>query len=297
MDSALVAGLLQAYEALQEGCGAFARAARADAGLPLFLPHPAGHEGSERDAAIDSLTQLWHLEPGAAPVEAGLLCASAATVAAAVALNQRKQDFQAAVQAIRAIGKRQDKVRITRLIERVLHEEGRRTEALREALATARINRLDLLRCYAKVRILPAGLESIRWTWAKTHSAIVQVTLDEAIEMATHLANPATSATALELLYRLPRHEKLAYKKQLPNQLRANLVWLEGDQRLRKAVTISGVVLCQSPTLPRYLWRDNPALKDSPPSERVARTDVGIEATPYVRALNLHRYLAATEAG
>lgn len=294
MDSTLVADLLQTFEATQAACGDLARTVRADAALPLFLPNYGGDAGTEREAAIRSMTQLWHLDPGASVVEAGLLCASAGTVAAAEALNRRKQQFQAAVQAIRAIGKNKDKLRITRLIERVLQEEGRRTEALQEALATARINRLDLLRCYAQLRILPPGLESISWTWAKTHSAIVQVRLDEAIEMAGHLANPATSATALELLYRLPRDEKLAYKKHLPNQLRANLVWLEDDQRLRKAVTISGVVLCQAPTLPRYIWRDNPACSDTPSAARLSRTDVGIESGAYVRALNLHRYLASS---
>ncbi|MFC1337315.1 MAG: hypothetical protein G8D89_01790 [gamma proteobacterium symbiont of Clathrolucina costata] len=292
MFCALVVDLLQSYEALDQACREFAASVREDEDLPLVLPTYDGRPGGEREAAIAAIIQLWHLEPGETLVEAGLLCASEKTVAAANHLNDAKDAFQAAVKAIRDAGPQGEKSRLDKLVDRVLHQEGRRTEDLALALKRARINRLDLLRCYAKVRILPKHLDSLSWTWAKTHSSIVQVSMEEALKMARNLAMEETKETALSLLSQLPPGEVLAYKKKLPNQLRANLVWTEEGERKRKAVTISGVVLSQDATLPRYLWRDNPEHAEPDTQQvRLSRDDAGIESEPYIKALRLHRYV------
>ena len=296
MDSSLIADLLQSYEAMKSACNTLSRAVNGDAGLPLYLPTYKGEPGGQRQAASDAMTQLWHLDPGESLETAGILCASDNTVTAATELNTCKDAFQQSVKAIRAIGKNDEKARIDRLIERALHIEGLRTEELKEALATARINRLDLLRCYAKIRLMPRDLQSISWTWAKTHCAIVQVSIDEAVEMADKLSNRATAGTVIDLLSRLPSGEKLAYKKNLPNQLRANLVWMEQEERKRKAVTISGIVISQDEVLPRYVWRDNPdTLEPDQQNHRLSRIDIGIEASPYIKALHLHRYISDYE--
>ncbi len=290
----LFVDLLQTYEALTAACRDFADTARADAKLPVLLPTYTGKPKDAREAAIASLTELWHPEPGAAPIKAGILCASAPTCAQAEALNAAKAAFQAAVLAVRAKGK-PDKSRIERLVDRVLKQEGRRNNELAHALRRARINRLDLVRCYRTVRILPPRLVSLSWTWATSHASIVPVTLPEALAMANSLADETARAAALARLTRLDASEKLAQRKPLPNQLRANLVCRDGDTLVRKTVTISGVVLCQDDALPRTLWRDNPAVRDHAPP-RLRRLDATIAPQAFVTALRLHRYTDVAHA-
>jgi len=295
MFSVLVIDLLQSHQALESACNEFAAAVRRDQEieLPLLLPAYSGTPGGEREAAITSMIQLWHLEPGEALVDAGLVCGSAETIAAACRLNDAKQTFQSAIKALRDAGPKGEKSRLDKLIDRVLHEEGKRTDELSLALKRVRISRLDLLRCYAKIRVLPRHLESLSWTWAKTHSSIVPVSMDEAIKMAQNLSNEETKETVLSLLSTCSQRERFVCKKKLPNQLRANLVYRDEDgKRKRKAVTISGVILSQDITLPRYIWRDNPdLLAPEAQQERLSRLDTHIESEPFIKVLRLHRYI------
>ena len=162
-------------------------------------------------------------------------------------------------------------------------------------MKTAGISRLDLLRCYAQIRVLPSPLESVSWTWAKTHSSIDPITVAQAITMAENLPKEKTKAFALEMLACLKPTERLVLKKKLPNQLRANLVWREAGERKRKAVTISGIVVGQDAALPQYVWRDDPANSDQK-TQRLSRVDTTIEAEPYIKALGIHRYLEKPDA-
>lgn len=116
--------------------------------------------------------------------------------------------------------------------------------------------------------------------------------------MAVALTNPVAQRTALGLLQQIPSDERLAWKKRLPNQLRANLVWYEDDNRdtvVRKAVTISGVCLSADAYLPETRWRDNPDVHEDddtslPP--RSVRGDQEINPEVFIKALGLHRYLS-----
>lgn len=292
MEASMFAGLVQkmikTHDLLDRACQEFGDAVRADKGLPVLLPEYPG--AADREAAIAAMTQTWNLSPGETVPMAGLVCSSTQTIQQAERLNEVKQQFQDAVILVRnsATG---EKNRIDKLIDRMLQQEGRRTAELDIALKQARLSRLNLLRCYSKIRILEPNLHSISWTWAKTHSAIDPTTREEAIELAESITNPSTRDLVIARLSALPPGEPLAYKKKLPNQLRANLVWKEDTSYRRKAVTISGIVLSQDSTLPKYIWRDNPG--DVDPSDRMKRTDACIEPEPYIKALHLHRYLNA----
>jgi hypothetical protein len=144
---------------------------------------------------------------------------------------------------------------------------------------------------------LPPDLRSISWTWATAHSTIHRVTQAEAVALAQQLDDEDARETALSLLATVSSGEPLAYKKTNANQLRANLVWQEGKVTCRKAVTISGIVLCQDPRLPRYVWRDDPAkLTPEQRSDRLPRIDTIIEEQPFIRPLYLHRYIGEAHA-
>ncbi|CBL46999.1 Hypothetical protein HDN1F_34160 [gamma proteobacterium HdN1] len=283
----LIMNLADHFDVLTESCRAFARAVEQDADLPHILP---GWETlTDRPAAIAAMTQLWRLDEGDTLPSAGILCGSPTTLERAIEFNAAKNDFQQAVQKIREYMKDGKKTRLDRQVERVLAIEGIRTDELTLALKRTHLSRLDLLRCYAQIRILPKNLESISWTWAKTHSVIDPVSREDALVLATKLGVRAR-AMAEHLLAQLPEGTMLAYKKPLPNQLRANLTWRDEEGALmRKAVTISGIVLCQDSSLPEcIIWREDP--KGEKPVPRKQRTDVALAPEPYVKALRLHLY-------
>ncbi|MGC1510052.1 hypothetical protein [Ketobacter sp.] len=287
MFAGLVQSMIQKHQKLEASAHHFADSVRADEGLPILLP---GYSGPlDRESAIASMTQMWRLSAGETLPTAGLVCCSKPTIRQAVKLNDAKHQFQEAIKQVRN-GASGEKSRIDKLVDRMLQQEGRRTEELIIALKRARLNQLDLLRCYAKIRIIEPGLHSISWTWAKTHSVIDPTNREEAMEMAEKLTHPHTRSRVMALLQDLPAGEPLAYKKKLPNQLRANLVWKEERVYRRKAVTISGIVLSQDKTLPKYVWRDDPG-NDSP-AERITRFDTKLNPEPYIKALHLHRYIA-----
>ncbi|PVZ64521.1 hypothetical protein DC094_19615 [Pelagibaculum spongiae] len=296
MQVLLVQGLLQHYEALRVANTRFADAVRADQDLPLLLPGHSNAGVHGRDLAIQSMTQMWLLEPGEVLPKAGVVCASPATIRQAENLNQAKDDFRQAIKAVRE-AVTGNKSRLDKLIDRVLQQQDeaqrRRIDSLQLALKRAKINRLDLLRCYANIRILPEQLMSISWTWARTHSAIDKISREDAIEQAENLSNSNAREIALSRLQALSPEQSLVFKKKLPNQLRANLLYRQSDEVKRKAITISGIVLCQDPILPeRWVWRDDPGEADKKaPPRRITRLDSKIDPEPYIKALHLHRYL------
>jgi len=277
----LVAELLQKHEALENACDAFGKSVRKDEGLPILLPEYAGT--CDRNAAINSLTQIWHNEPGEIFALAGLVCSSPTTLQKAECVNESKNEFQAAVKKVRdnATG---EKTRIDKLIDRALQQEGNRNKELKRALKLARINRLHLQRCYAKIRIMPPALKSISWTWAKTHSIVTPISRNEAVKQAENLTNDEAREIALSLLSKLAQNEKLVFRKKLPNQLRANLVFEEEGSIKRQAVTISGIVLSHEKEIPRYVWKDDPG---EAPINRLSRVST-IETEPYIKALRIH---------
>lgn len=287
----LIDDLLKRFEALELACQHVAKAINNDTHLPLHLTSFEGASGAERAIAIQSITQLEYKDSDQFLPNSGLLCAFPTTINAIHALNTTKDAFKTSVQALRAASKN-DKTRIETLIARIVSQDGRRDEILAIALHRANLHRLDLNRCYAHIRVLPENLVSVSWSWAKSHSAIVQISLNDALQMAHTLSSPITKKLTLEKLSNLPFNTKLAYKKKLPNQLRANLIWSENDQRLRKAVTVSGILIVQAEKLPQYVWRTNPSLLDeSLQSSRLLRSDAEIEVEPYIEVLHLHRYV------
>jgi hypothetical protein len=290
----LVLELLQKYEALEAANSRFADAVRADKDLPLLLPECEGEP--DREVAIKAMSQMWYLEPGESLPRAGIVCSSPATIQEAENLNEYKADFQAAIKSVRdkVTG---EKSRLDKLIDRVLlqqnEKERHRVEELQLALKRAQINRLDLLRCYAKIRVLPKDLMSISWTWARTHSVIDPISREDAIKQAENLSDDESKEIALSRLSSLAPGQMLAYKKKLPNQLRANLLYHEDDEVKRKAVTISGIALSQDSALPKkWVWRDDPGeLDPKAPMNRITRLDSKIDPEPYIKALHLHLYM------
>lgn len=289
MFSDAVIDLTRAYDSLLESQAAFKDAILNDSSLPGFLPGFQGTSAEVRIHSVPTMIRNFYLDEDQTEQLTGLICASVDTLEAVVVMNKAKDHFQQAISVVRELGGSK-KTSLDKLVDRALHREGRRTSELDLALSRLHLHRLDLLRCYAHIRVLPPKLESISWTWATRHSSIKLIDLEEAETMANALPVPGTRHAVLHALSQLKPGEKLAMKKSLPNTLRANIVFWEEGIRKRKAINVSGILLSPDLNLPKHiLWRDDPG--ESP--LRLERSDVSIQKIPYIPALNLYRYIDA----
>ena len=289
--------LYERYLALQNACikvKAAIHAAGDD--LPVYVPTCSSdkeeqHSVAAREAALKSITQLFHLREDEYLAEAGVLCASPKTVATIEQLNKAKDDFKKAVSDIRAhkIDKDIATAKIDKLISDEMEEKGKREGAIKDAMTTAGIGSLNLKRCYAKIRIMPEHLDVFSWTWATTHSRSKQVTIEEAMKLARSLKKDVTRDIAIDILSQCSPDEILLRKISLPNQLRANYAYKDNGILTRKSCPVSGIVIAQQTNLPRMVWRENPAITGVE-VEKLERLST-IEHTALVDSLHLYRYV------
>lgn len=284
---AAVKDLLDAYQVLAAANSALADAIRNQSDVPRYLPTFPGKEGDEIEAVVQSLTEIWRLEDGEALLGAGLICGNDHVVQAVESLNQAKAAFKAAVDAVRG----NDKTNSTlfSLADQQLGHD-RRSEKLRDAMRTARISRLDLLKCYKVIRVMPSSLESLSWTWARTHTKSEPISMDDAERMAYQRLSGVERETVLSLLGNLPPGAPMTRLYKLPNQLRANIVWKEDGERKRKPLSISGIVVMPGDKLPKLVWRDDPGPRTDDEAALI-RVDSKIDREPYIRSLGIHLYL------
>ena len=264
--------------------------------FPIYVPQYSVDKDAQmsepaREAALKSITQLFHTREGEFMAEAGVLCASPETVKVIEQLNVAKGKFKDAIKDIRLYQKDTDiaVAKFDKLIRDEITEKGLRSNTLNDAMGTAGIRSLDLKRCYAQIRIMPKRLDVFSWTWAKTHSRIKKVSIKEAMAMARALTGDRARDTAIDILSQCPSNETLVRKIGLPPQLRANYAYKEDDSIIRKSCPVSGIVIAQQVTLPRMFWREKPVKTDDD-SDRLPRIST-IENESFVTSLHLHRYV------
>lgn len=265
-------------------------ASRLKAYLPLCQ---CEQDIDQQRQAIDAMTRMMVSPIEDGHVRAGLMCVSKRSINHAEKLNEAKSEFSEAVKLVReeqGVLHTSNKG-LTKMVGNHLEKGNRRSEKV--ALALTRIGQtsLDLKRCYTKIRVLPSSLESISWTWAKKHSRDQQFTWDEVDQMIERMIELESDAreTAKRLLAGCAKDEIFVKHVPLHNQLRANCVFNESGERIRKMVTVSGVILIGVQQLPnKMIWRDNPEKSDyvEPRLERFDR----VQRLPFIRALNLYRY-------
>jgi len=283
MDTKLVTELIVTFEKLSELNDKFKLSFQADHHLPVWLPEPFNCQ--QRDISASSLTKLWNEDDGNYPLS-GIACSSSETIQLALDLNQAKDTFKKQIKKIKKESA-QSNTRASKLIEKIIANEHGRSDVLVTALKNARIGRLNLLWCYKHIQVLPPGLRSISWTWANHHKEINRVTHKDALKMLDSLESDSTKLTVARLLDAHPEHEPLAYVKAINPQLRANIVWVQDNEIKRKPVVTSSIVLSQDAFIPSKLkWANTES------HNRLSRSDIEIHPEPYIRALNLHKYIA-----
>ncbi|MFT6916614.1 MAG: hypothetical protein ACJAWL_002955 [Motiliproteus sp.] len=285
------ADLLQRYEAMSQSAQTVAQAITDEADdypvvVPTFGESPEdSHSMGARLEAIRTITLL-HFPHASklAPVLSGMLCASESTIDLIRDFNAAKEDFKATVLAIRNGETSGAKEIVNKEVSK-----GRRTPLLNLLLRNAQINTLDLKRCYTQVRILPAGIESFRWTWATHHARIKKLSIADAEAMIDALPADRQAAieTARDLLAQCTPGEILVRKTNHRHQLRANFTTHDDAGRKNHSCSISGIVIQPGVALPKYKWRDDPAEAGNNRPKRGA----SVEEHPYIQILDLYRYV------
>jgi len=294
-----VSRILEAFKAMEVAGQKLAECLREDAALPfeVFTYDGASTSPEAHEAAITSLIRLYHIESPAPDANhtimfhAGIFCVSQKSIDASVHFNQCKIAFKSTVTELRQ-SINDSKTRLDKLLEKVHGPVHQRPDELALVLKRSGISRADLTRCYSQVRILPASMRSISWTWATVHSTMKRIFFKQAIIKAKSIPSEETQAIVIKLINAVRDDQLLIEKKSLPPSLRANLVFneMDNDQMTkvtRKAVTISGVVLCFSDTLPRLQWKE---FDDVNNTQRLSRESPFIfDKEPYIKIFNWYR--------
>ncbi|OUS12125.1 hypothetical protein A9Q89_06940 [Gammaproteobacteria bacterium 53_120_T64] len=287
--SVLVVDLLNTHKAMDDKIKALTPLLLKHNG-PRYLPTYQGSLCGETAAIVRSMCEIWHQDKGDEPLLlTGLVCVQADLLQAVVALNSAKDNFKYAVDRIRHGDKAN--ATLTGLADHALKGlEPRRSEELRLAMQTAGISRLDLLKCYRHIRVLPSPLESLSWTWARTHTKSVPISMAEAEKKAVQLLSGDTLRLVLDKLGALKPGTAMTFMRELPPRLCANIVYRKDGLRSRKTITTTGVTVVEAPQLPKLAWRENPGPRQAEATDHLTRIDAKIDRTPYIKALNIHLY-------
>lgn len=287
---AVIKALHEAFSRLEEATAKAEVALWRDRALPVVLPeHPLG--AAQREVAIAELTRLRLRNDGDPLIRSGIVCASPAAVGAIEALNLAKAEFKQTVVAFRKA--RDNEKHPNHLLLRRFLEQSNDSVPVDEwseleiAFARLQWHKLDLLHCYANIRILPPATHTVSWTWATVHSAQTVINKKKAIELAMALDDPEKRAIALADLGKV-QQDKLIQFKRLPPQLRMNVTHPGGKNGRSTAFTVSGILIQPDTYMPEYIWRPPPDPDTHQHRLRVKRSDATLPSEPCVPLLHLY---------
>ena len=222
----------------------------------------------------------------------GIIGASEVLIEFAQAVNHRKQMFQ---QAVKAIQKNKP------LWEHTSESINERHPQVRETLLFNRLARVHLKQCYRQIPMVPDKPNKVGFSWYKSGRSIKRITVEDAI---ASLENLDTSSkhiqTQLSLVSTYPLDMPLAKVQQLAPIMRANLVFPqlspEGDvTNRRQAMNISLPLLIPLEVGEEFPSHNAPPLQPPEKRTRLDRSDILIEAEPFLPSIRVHRYAKETQ--
>ena len=202
---------------------------------------------------------------------------------AAQALNQAKDRFKQAVLALKALRKTQADALISDL-----HEREPTVAAALRRMGTARLN---LKQTYRHIPLLLIKPLKVGFTWSKQGRTIQRITVAEAQRLLTKRQPTPLINAALQKLAGLPASETLARARPVVPHLRANIVFdsdVSPQRRLVQTPLPLLVPVQPGETLPEFV----PIPPEPIGQERLKRSDVKIEDTPFIPLLGIYRYKA-----
>ncbi|MEH6575756.1 MAG: DNA replication terminus site-binding protein [Amphritea sp.] len=153
--------------------------------------------------------------------------------------------------------------------------------------------RLHLKQCYRQIPVLENTPAKVGFSWYTSGRSIKKITPQQALE---RLLKMDTSQSHIQLqieaVGRLRPGDTLAQLQTQVPVMRANIVWKQNDQIIRKARNISLPILVQldlnKPMLPEH---NEPPLMPPEARSRIERSDLKIDPQPFLPSLRAHRYL------
>jgi hypothetical protein len=234
--------------------------------------------------ATDLLTDLWYRDQQdgrETRSRHGLILADTRCRTLITDINQAKDDFRAAVQL-----EKQDLPRWKESY-RLL---GEHPSSLRNKLAIAGMTRVHLKQCFRHIPLLAQAPRKVGFSWYVNGRSIKKLTLSQAeallLELGEHKPHIQIQ---LQRLGQLPPATRLAQIQTLAPVVRANLVYNNGDEVIRKAMSVSLPLFIPDtqPTLPEH----NRISSEPPPGRtRQARGDQRISDEPFLPSIRAYLY-------
>lgn len=289
--------ILESFHRLQSAQSVLCAAiCSADAELPAWNESMEGQHApgtsdllAARQSMSHYLSKLWYQADDRLRYP-GLIACNANTIALLQALNHQKAQFEHLMvrlrKDIRAPG--------AKLAQLVGAAAGKRDEDIDQLLHQVGMKGINLSRCYRRFHQLPDTIQSVSWTWSLRSRSIKTLSVEAALELARgKFAGTQALDAIVAKLGLVDPDAPLALVKPVQPALKANLVFQDVEGRtVRKQITAHSPLfyLDNGKGLPRKRWPGRPDDYDLP--SRLRRGRRFLEDTPYIKALNLYRYLA-----
>jgi len=254
--------------------------------LPFYFVRPDEtlDERQARTALADSLTRMNRLPEDEESSESiktplalsGVLCVESETLEQIDAINSLKARIKTQVVAFKKHGHQQ-----RGFLERVAPSDAGVFEVFSQMPPGERI---DWWRTYAQIRVLAPTIESVSFTWAKSHTQIIRYEYEQVLKTAEALKNEQTRERVLSRLGQIGQSVPLLFRRKQAPQLRANLVFNDEGERVRSSTPVSGVLVVARERLPRVVYHA-PRRDD-----RLERFDRKIADEPIIPELNIYTY-------
>ncbi|CAH0990338.1 hypothetical protein SIN8267_00430 [Sinobacterium norvegicum] len=210
----------------------------------------------------------------------GLYLADDRTVACAIDVNAMKSSFKHAVQQIQKEDKQQ-----------WLLEYGMINNRYREQLTTAQLSRLNLKQTYRHIPILNTSPAKIGFSWYTQGKSITRVSKQQAYDRLAKFGDSSHIRIQQQKLATLNDYEKLAIVQKQAPLVRANIVYQQGTEIIRKA-TNSSLPFIIADTHHGRLPEFN-QINELPPQThtRLRRSDSKISDDVFLPSIRAYRYI------
>lgn len=280
--------LLKCFEILLDCLDAFCTAVRQDSALPVWVSRMESDPLENYDMRIKAIQlyrALWYQdnqdgrETQTCP---GIVGASPDTLTAAKVCNVAKDDFKAAVLALKVLGRSEMQVAIADL--------HRRWEVVSVAMRRMGVARLNLKQAYRHIPLLEQRPIKIGFTWSRQGRVIQRISVAAARCLLEQRVETPQVRLELQRLAEISEKEPLVRVRGVCPHLRANIVFAgtgtEVTRRLMQTPLPVLVPLQQGERLPEFV----PVTLEPPVNPRLRRADIRIEDEPFLPLIRVHRY-------
>lgn len=282
--------LLAAFEAMLTRLDTLCMAVRQDGELPVWVSRTEVELAENLDMrlkAVQLYRALWYedSQDGRETLTCpGIVGAGLETMAAAHACHGAKDEFKAAVLALKSLGRTEANT--------VMADLHRRWETVAIAMRRMGAARLNLKQAYRHVPLLERRPLKIGFTWSKQGRVIQRTSVIEARRLLEQRAETPQVRLELRRLAEIGVDEPLARVRGVCPHLRANIVFAElGEpgsvsRRLMQTPLPILVSLRRGERLPEFVAvTPEPLL-----NPRLRRADVRIEDEPFLPSIRVYRY-------